>query len=76
MRRLFAWIFRKPLVWTRDIDGDVRLRLARYSPWNEYTVYGIGFSRRGVLQKDGSVYNGSYVKNWKPANKYAERLFK
>jgi hypothetical protein len=76
MRRLIAWIFGLPLVWTKDHDGEVRLRLVRSDPWNEYTACGIISKKRGSLKQDGSIENGSYMKKWKPANKKAKELFK
>lgn len=78
MRRLFAWIFRKPLVWTKDFDGDVRLRVAKDNHFGEYLVAGI-YDTVGILREDGTVTGkgpGFYIDFWRPANKYAERLFK
>ena len=74
MKRLFARIFGWTLVWTRDFDGEVRLRKVTISPWKEHRVWGI--LSRGILVKDGTITHNTYMKNWKPANKKAEELFK
>lgn len=79
MMQLLAWIFRKPLVWTKDFDGEVRLRIATDNHFGEYTVSGISPSLVGVLRADGTVsgkHRWFYIDYWTPANKRAERLFK
>ena len=76
MKRLLAWLFGWPLVWTRDYDGEVRLRKARWTPWG-YIVYGIVSSTVGTLKQDGTIEETKrcYMAQWKPANKRAEHLF-
>lgn len=74
MLRLFAWIFNRPLVYTRDFDGAVRLRMVFSDPWKTNLVKGI-FSQRGELRANGTIANGSYMVSWLPANKKAEQLF-
>lgn len=76
MRRLIAAIFRLPLAWTRDFDGEVRLRVVWSNPWDEHIVRGVIWWRVGPLQADGSIGGETYMRNWKPANKLAEGLFK
>jgi hypothetical protein len=75
MKRLFAWIFGWPLVWTRDHDLEVRLRRVHSTPWNNW-VYGVGFDQRSLAPNGEMQPGSSYVKEWKPANKKAEELFK
>jgi hypothetical protein len=76
MKRLFAWIFGWPLVWTQDHDGEVRLRKARKSVFDgTYTVRGVWLTV-GFLSPNGDILHGCYLSKWKPANKKAEELFK
>ena len=79
MRRFLAWLFRKPLVWLIDFDGEVNLRFAHC--WTEETisVNRVGWDIRTVfLLPDGKIKQlpKCYVDSWKPANKKAEELFK
>ena len=62
-------------MWTRDYDCEARLRLVKNSPWKEYRVEGI-WKSLGILERDGTISHHGYMTNWKPANKYAEALFK
>ncbi len=67
MKRLLALVTAKLgwwWIWTRDHDGAVRLRVVRTSPFEENIVRGI-CQRTGVLEKDGSIRGGSYLKRWK-----------
>lgn len=75
MKRLFAWIFGWPLVWTRDYDKEVRLRRVYTTKWDKY-VYGVGYDARYLGPNGEMTGNHSYVMAWKPANKKAEELFK
>jgi hypothetical protein len=80
MKRLFAWIFGWPLVWTRDhwyCFGNVRLRRVYQTPYGN-RICGVLSSRIGWLQPDGTIIGppGTYMESWKPANKKAEGLFK
>lgn len=74
MKRLFAWVFRWSLVYTKDYDGEVRLRRALTDPFGEITVRGVLWAG-GILKKDGSISGGSYLRRWIPANKRGANLF-
>lgn len=74
MKFILAWMFRWPLVWTEDFDGEVRLRRVYSSPFGEQKVTGIAFTS-GSLRADGSITNHNYMRHWKPANKRAHTLF-
>lgn len=75
MRRLLAWIFRVPLVWTKDFDGETRLRLVHTDAWVGRSVKGVGAFNSGILEPDGTISHNAYMRKWKPANQKAERMF-
>lgn len=66
--RLAAFLLRRRLVWLRDHDGEVNLRIAREG------AFGLECNRMGLawtrcwLEPDGSVKGPSYVESWKPYN--------
>lgn len=68
MRRLFALLFSRGLVYTEDHDGEFRLRLVRESPFGGYLVAGILSCTMGTLSSRGRITNGHYLRYWKPAN--------
>ena len=41
MKKLLAYLFRYPLVYTQDMDGEIRLRIPRKTVFNNYVVNGI-----------------------------------
>lgn len=66
MRRLLALIGVWPLVWTQDHDGEVRLRVAKKTPFAcGWSCGSICFWDRSVqLLPDGSTTGRIYVKRW------------
>lgn len=68
MRKLLGLLRLADVVYTKDHDGAVRLRLVRVNPWGERTVHGIGWCSGGQLMRDGTVLNVTYpyVQKWKP----------
>jgi hypothetical protein len=64
MIRLLALLGFFPLIWTRDCDGEVRLRIARRTIWDEWVVRGL-FATRGILNPDGTIVCGGYMQGWK-----------
>jgi hypothetical protein len=74
MKRLFAYLFKWPLVYTQDHDGEIRLRKVTKTLFGNYTVTGMTGCCHGILIFDGTVSNGAYIKYWIPANKYAKEL--
>lgn len=68
IKRILAHLGLIELVWTKDGDGAVRLVKVYNTPFGRM-VYGIGgryVGRTGFLGCDGIIYNGSYMKKWKP----------
>lgn len=66
IKRILAMLGLIELVWTGD--GAVRLVKVYHTPFGRM-VYGIGgryVGRTGFLGSDGIIYNGSYMKKWKP----------
>jgi hypothetical protein len=65
------WVGRK-LVWIRDMDGEVNLRLVNIDPWGQMTCrrWGVGVVLDTVkLIKDGTCEGYyKYIMNWLPAN--------
>lgn len=79
MKKLYAWIFGIPLVYTEDFDGEIRLRIARYFGdrlgWRCDTFTFVG-QNSVHLNSDGTTSGESWVKHWEPANKKARRVIK
>jgi hypothetical protein len=75
MKKLFAYLFKWPLVYTEDSNGAVRLRKVSKTPFGKYAVHGISDISTAKLNSDGTTDGCSYVKKWKPANKYGEQLY-
>lgn len=70
LKRIMAFLLRRELVWLRDFDGEVVLRMARRTPFGLECYrhsFGVGRCR---LFRDGSFNGPSYVGEWKP---YASR---
>lgn len=74
MLKLLAHLFKWPLVYTQDFDGDVRVNRVTKTPFDNYIVRAIGNSTC-LLKSDGTVEGASYVKKWIPANKYGKALY-
>jgi hypothetical protein len=74
MKRLFACIFRWPLVYTKDFNGGNRLRKVSKTPFGDYIVCGKTNTTKGKLNHDGTI-TASYMEQWIPANKYGKALF-
>lgn len=74
MKRLLYWLGLVTLVWTQDVDGDIRLCIVRYDKQTGdgyvYAVLGPVAGNSGSLsrlEKDGSLTGGrSYVRRWFP----------
>lgn len=76
MKRLLAHLFDWPLVYVKCEDGDVLLRKVHNTIFDNHLVSGIMMSStKGKLLSDGNIKNGSYMIQWKPANKHGEYLF-
>lgn len=70
--RLLAWILRREVVWLRDHDGTVTVRLARRTPYG-LTCDRHGFGVRPLLLIDGGkIKPDCYVHEWKPDNFFPE----
>ena len=75
MEKLLANLFKWPLVYTEDFDGETRLRKVTKTQFGNYTVNGITSLTCTKLNHDGTTDGSSYVKKWKPANKYGNQLY-
>lgn len=66
VRRAVGLLGLANVVWTEDMDGAVRLRLAHKTQFGTYTVKGIWSDRSGKLATSGVILDGSYMERWKP----------
>lgn len=68
LQKIIAFLARRELVWLRDYDGEVVLRIARRTPFGlECYRYPPG-GGRCLLFPDGTFKGPSYVDEWKPYN--------
>jgi hypothetical protein len=62
MRKLLALCGCWPLVYTKDYDGATRLRIAKQTPFGDWTCRAIIGSV--ILNPDGSTSGTCYVQGW------------
>lgn len=74
MKRLIAYLFKIPLVYTEDYDGEIRLRFVS-KIGGKYRCDGILDDNSVILNKDMTTGGKDYVEKWYPANKLSEKLF-
>lgn len=69
IKRLYAFVTRRRLVWLKDIDGEVSMSVAFTDPWGEtraerYWPSGL----LTVILLPGGTVEGCYVTQWKYAD--------
>ena len=74
MKKLLAYFFKWPLVYTKDLDGEIRLRRVKKNKKNQYIISGVLSSTTGILASDGTIRHGIYLREWYPANKQGIEL--
>lgn len=56
------------LVWLRDVDGEVVIRIKRTDTWGRPIAIRVGpwfwRTRVVILEENGTLLNGCYVKEW------------
>lgn len=67
--RIVAFLLRRELVWLRDFDDEVVLRISRRTPFGlSCCRMWPGDRKPCLLLPDGSVRGPGYVDGWKPYN--------
>lgn len=65
MRKLLGLLGLADVVYTRDFDGWVRMRILRRNPWGYY-VYGISNFSQAMVENYGRIEEGHYIQEWAP----------
>lgn len=66
MFRLWAFLTGQKIVWLKDVDGELTKTFAKKTPFGYKAKRWWPFNIRAVLlNPDGTVSHGAYVREWK-----------